>query len=265
MSFISDKALNHLTTIPSQTLNLYKLLGENTNAHEHTVKSFQISEFVTFKEYKEYLNAIREDSSAAFYLCQLPDTNITTHDAYMKYVRSDEYDAYPVLGITWEAAMNFCKWKTLKDNKDSITFIYRLPACSEWLAAYHYYSKNNIKNDMNDKYADWLLNEMTEGFIGFKCEFSLDFIIYLHKKNDALVNKRKRVIGDSYMSQYDPLQSTLFGKKEYPVFTSYYIATEGKRHIAFRYVKEKVNNSEPGIPYNNISNDVLKYWGFKTK
>ncbi len=256
MSFISDKAYNHLTTIPTQTLNLFKMIGAISKAKESTVKSFQISEFVSFKEYKTYLNAIKKDSTMEFYLSQFPDSNISSPEAYRKYISIDEYDDYPVLGITWESAMNFCRWKTLADNKDSIKFYYRLPVVSEWLAAYHYYTQNKIKNDMNDKYSDWLYSNFDEATYGYKEDFEFMFDYpYPYKKTDPMVLKRMRVIGDSYMFQHDP-SFLIPGVYYFPLLNNYYYAYEGQRHVAFRYVK--INTSAyPDLIYTGASNTDL--------
>ncbi|MEQ1734400.1 MAG: SUMF1/EgtB/PvdO family nonheme iron enzyme, partial [Bacteroidia bacterium] len=148
--------------IPAQTINLYKIIGVNTTAKEHTVKSFNISELISYKEYKTFLNDTKNDSSIEYYQTLLPDSNIGSIEIRNKYIKGNAYDNLPVLGISWDNAMNFCRWKTLKENKDSIQFIYRLPIYSEWLAAYFYLSQNKIKNDFNQNYSDWLINSKSE-------------------------------------------------------------------------------------------------------
>jgi hypothetical protein len=64
-------------TVPRQELELYQLLGIKENHIIDTIHSFEISDFITYREYKKYLNSIRKDSSEQFYLSQLPDTNIS--------------------------------------------------------------------------------------------------------------------------------------------------------------------------------------------
>lgn len=249
-----------LFDIPSQSVNLIKILNDNFKVEEQTIKGFQISNLVTYKEYKEYLSDIKKDSLEAYYQTQLPDSNIGSIEVRNKYINSSEYNNLPVLGISWDNAMNFCKWKTLKENKDSILFIYRLPNCSEWLAAYFYLSEHKIKNDFNKNYSDWLLNPKYESMLdpqnSSKDLWRLSFI-YFHKPNDPLTLKRKIVIGDSYLFQQDKLLN---------YFNFSYYATEGYRQVSFRYIKEPVNQSE--IMYLNdksIAQNVLKYWGLKTK
>lgn len=245
--------------IPAQTLDLFKLMGYDPKGKQ-AIKGFQISSFVTYREYKEYLNAIKKDSSEVYYQTQLPHKNIASTETWNKYIESDEYDGFPVLGISWDNAMNFCRWKTLRENKDSIRFVYRLPNCSEWLAAQHYLSENKIPNDMNKNYSDWLLNVKDESAYDFtekdKNVFPFDYV-YWHRKNDSPVLKRKWAIGDSYLYQQNKLVN-------YYAFS--YYANEGYRQISFRYVKEMV--TEPDMMHPNKKSlpiSLLEYWGIKSK
>lgn len=255
----ADKSA-HLFFIPTQTINLYKLLADNSKTTTQTIKAFQISGQVTFKEYKDYLTSVKKDSSEKFYLTQLPDTTIGSAEVYKKYISSADYDNFPVLGISWDNAMNFCKWKTRKENKGSIQFIYRLPNCSEWLAAYSYLSENKIKNDFNKNYSDWLINSKDESVYDFANNISpKQFIydwLYFHTSKDPAVLKRKQVIGNSYLYQQEHILLYSF---------SFY-ANEGYRQISFRYVKETV--SESPETYQNgksIAKSLIEHWGLKNK
>lgn len=222
-----------LHKIPAQTLKLYILLSDSSKNKETQVKEFEISNFITFKEYKIYLASVKKDSSLKFYSTQLPDTSICINiETYNKYISDIEYDNYPVLGISWDNAMNYCKWKTKQDNpKDTTIFFYRLPHCSEWLAAKYYFEKNKIVNDLNKKYSDWLINSKDEShffFTGTEATFTYDYF-YVHSKVEAKVLKRKFVIGNSYLFQKEKLMD---------FYTFSYYANEGYRQIAFRYVKD---------------------------
>lgn len=226
----------NFTKVPTQYLELYQLLGYKENHKVDTVEAFEISNFITYKEYKRYLKSIKSDSSEQFYISQLPDTNITIEkEVYQEYITSNAYDKYPVLGISWENAMNYCKWKTLKDNKKGkIDFVYRLPKESEWLAALYYFKLKNIKHDFDQKYTDWLLNAFDESYINFKKEMGFDNS-YFHTKDDPPALKRKKVVSESY------LYNTPYFRYGYS-----YI---GYQHIAFRIVKTKVDET------------ILEYWG----
>lgn len=245
----AESIAQKMEIIPEQHLNLFELVGDTAQTGIDTTKEFEISGFITFGEYKTYLNAIKQDSSADFYLSQFPDSNITIDDKiYSTYITDKSYDKYPVLGISWDNAMNFCKWKTLKANKkDTIEFIYRLPTLSEWLTAYHYFKVNNKKHDFNEKYSDWLLDAFEESFSGwfkpstFKKCYDYE---YYHKKSDPLVKKRKSIIGSSYLYE----NNHVFSNRNWGR-----LAYEGYRNIAFRIVKVKTSD------YN--IKPLFKYWG----
>ena len=252
-SFFNKSAA--LFSIPTQTINLFKILGDSVRGKDQTIKKFQISELVTYREYKEYLSAIKRDSSESYYQTKLPDSNIGSVEVRNKYITRPDYDDLPVLGVSWDNAMDFCKWKTLMENKDSIRFIYRLPNCSEWLAAYFYLVESNIKNDFNKDYSDWLLNSKDESILGYDKDFFPFNFIYFHKKNEARVLRRKFVIGDSYLFQQEELIN---------YYSFSYYADEGYRQVSFRYIKELLNQSE--FVYRGgktFAANIIEYWGIK--
>lgn len=104
----------------------------------------------------EYLHHIAKDSSKAFCMSQLPDTTcwksyLTVEDSSdleSNYLRYPGTRYFPVVGITYEQAMNYCRWRGdfitagLKAqcpsrehsacNDFEITVSYRLPKKEEW-------------------------------------------------------------------------------------------------------------------------------------
>ncbi|MCW3072791.1 MAG: hypothetical protein JWO44_2681 [Bacteroidetes bacterium] len=250
------RAQNRLHAIPAQTPDLSKLTGETAKPLKQQIHDFEISDLVTFREYKEYLSAIK-DSSMELYQKSLPDTGIAPKDVYLNYISNSEYDDFPVLGISWDNAMKFCKWKTQKENHgDSLSFIYRLPALSEWLSAYAYYEEKKTNGDFNKNYSDWLLNSKDESFYDFADSLQGYDWFYFHASDAAQVMKRKLVIGNSYVYQQEKLMNYSF---------SYY-ATEGYRQIAFRYVKEYVTQPQDKMHYKSTSAyAIIKYWGLNIK
>jgi formylglycine-generating enzyme required for sulfatase activity len=207
---------------------------------EISVEAFEISDFISLGEYKEYLAEIKKDSSFEYYRSQLPDSSITIQeDVFVEYLQNPEYENYPVLGISWENAMNFCKWKSLKENNGEIKFIYRLPLYSEWQAAQKHLEKEAVAHDFNKLFSDYLLNSYYEQRTWESLEN-----IYFHKKNDHAYFKRKCVIGNSYR----------FNNQEEFNILPYSLANEGYRHIGFRIVKTKIDTLEK---------QVLKYWAYE--
>jgi Sulfatase-modifying factor enzyme 1 len=252
--------------IPKQIIKPYEILGGNSselfsfsntskvNNFQMEVDSFIISDQITFAKYNEYLEGIKKDSTYYFYLSQLPDSNITSPENYIKYVSGDKYKIFPVLGITWESAMNFCKWKTLKENHaDKINFIYRLPKLTEWLDAYNYLESKKEDNDFNKNFSDWTMNFYAEGY-GFNRDsnFIYEWAFYLPNVSSRPRDKRMIAIGDSYLFQREKLIQH---------FSTYY-TFKGYRQIAFRIVKEFINGNEDS---KSLSRKVIQYWGLNNK
>jgi len=245
-------------SIGAQRLSLHHMTGHLDVDTMHTVNSFFISRQVTFAEYKLYLATIQRDSPVAFYRSQLPDTSMVPDSkTYETYISNDDYDKDPVLGITWESAMNYCRWMTIRENpKDSLTFIYRLPHLHEWLAAYNYLNDKYVKHDFNQTYSDWLITTMYDGFGSkmLRTIFSQDDFrpsVILNSPGDPPAMKRKYVIGNSYRR-----------KTEYPMKPIHYLyCDQGSREVGFRYVVEKLIPSDTSRW--SIPNMIIKHWGLK--
>ncbi|WP_369411722.1 SUMF1/EgtB/PvdO family nonheme iron enzyme [Chryseolinea lacunae] len=72
--------------------------------------------------YLEYLYYVQKDSSTSFYLSQLPDTTcwlrgFVPTDSVSKYaehyLRYPGYRYFPVVGVSYEQAMNYCHWRAI--------------------------------------------------------------------------------------------------------------------------------------------------------
>lgn len=259
VGFATGERQEDVFSIPAQTLRLYELTGDLSDSSALAVPPFEISRQVSFRAYKAYLTAVERDSSRAFYLSQLPDSGIGSREVYRRYLESDEYDAYPVLGISWDNAMNFCRWKTLTENTDSIRLLYRLPCCSEWLSALTWLSENRIRHDLNGHYADWLIGSRDESNLSaaYRTEaggFVYDRL-YFHTASDPPVMKRKQVIGNCYMYQQPQTRPYNFS------FYSY----EGYKQVAFRYVKERVPATAAHTPGQAKASAILTHWGLSNR
>jgi hypothetical protein len=232
--------------IPTQGINFQDYLGEDLASSKiDTVHSFTISHFITYKEYKNYLKDIKRDSSFQFYISQRPDSGIAPKvEIYSKYVNSNLFDKEPVVGISWESAMNYCKWKTLKENTPgNIKFVYRIPNCKEWIAAYHHFSQKKKSHDMNSVFADWLLDPQYENWhLNFYSKYGVNFF---HTKNAPLTWRRKMSIGNSYV----------FSEPSLLFYKFWYFANRGHRHLSFRIVKEYIPQDKSAF-----NNPLLKYW-----
>ena len=104
----------------------------------------EISNF-SWLEYEMWTAAIYGKNSKE-HLATLPDTvvwreKLAYNEPYIKYYyRHIAYREYPVVGINYEQATAFCKWRTervksfltLKKDFKNQNFEYRLPTKSEW-------------------------------------------------------------------------------------------------------------------------------------
>lgn len=84
-----------------------------------SIQSFYMDETeVANVHYLEYLNAVQRDSSEEFYRRALPDTNVwfnelSFNDSYVTmYLRHPGFRLYPVVGVTWGQATDYCTWRT---------------------------------------------------------------------------------------------------------------------------------------------------------
>ena len=103
----------------------------------------EISNF-SWQEY-EFSIKNKFGSFSPEHLSTLPDTlvwrhKMTSNEPYVKYYyRHPAYKGYPVVGISYEQATAFCKWRTERvkefyyiKNKKELTIEYRLPTKAEW-------------------------------------------------------------------------------------------------------------------------------------
>ena len=102
----------------------------------------------------EYLYWTKKEFGAesAQYAKAYPDTNVWGNklsyiEPYIKYyLQHEAYRGYPVVGVTWEQARDFCTWRTdrVKEvleeqgklHKAPQYFNYRLPTIAEWTMMY---------------------------------------------------------------------------------------------------------------------------------
>ncbi|GAB2800240.1 hypothetical protein GCM10027275_52870 [Rhabdobacter roseus] len=84
-----------------------------------SIQSFYMDETeVANVHYLEYLDAVQRDSSEEFYRRALPDTNVwfnplSFNDSYVTmYLRHPGFRLYPVVGVSWVQATDYCTWRT---------------------------------------------------------------------------------------------------------------------------------------------------------
>jgi sulfatase modifying factor 1 len=84
-----------------------------------SIQSFYMDETeVANVHYLEYLDAVQRDSSEEFYRKALPDTSVwfnplSFNDSYVTmYLRHPGFRMYPVVGVSWVQANDYCAWRT---------------------------------------------------------------------------------------------------------------------------------------------------------
>jgi hypothetical protein len=108
--------------LTKQQVYIKRILNNDTVSNHAASDPFWISSLLTNKEYQDYLNSIKKDSTSPIYhnglitedllIQTIPGLNINLD----KYFSDSKYDNYPVLGITWNQANSYCKWKTTQVN-----------------------------------------------------------------------------------------------------------------------------------------------------
>jgi formylglycine-generating enzyme len=90
-----------------------------------SVQSFYMDESeITNSHYLEYLNGIQKDSSQEFYESALPDTlvwknELAFNDSYVEqYLRYPGFRMYPLVGVSWTQASDYCLWRTAAVNNN---------------------------------------------------------------------------------------------------------------------------------------------------
>jgi len=116
-----------------------KKINENLFFDETEVTNFMWEEYLFWQANKYGKNSVE-------YMKSLPDTTVWGNTPYKNfYLWHPAYKNYPVVGISYEQVLKFCKWRTdrvkelfdiqkQKDKKSIYpkTFSYRLPTKEEW-------------------------------------------------------------------------------------------------------------------------------------
>lgn len=122
---------------------------------------------ISYREYMYWNRKYKGEDSQEYISC-LPDTSVWNEPMKSLYLRHPSYSEYPIVGISYEQAIAYCKWRSdrvneslyLKENKlDYSTDLsdvsipekvkYRLPTVEEWeeIAKINYSNKTLKKLD----------------------------------------------------------------------------------------------------------------------
>ncbi len=123
-------------------------------------------------DYKKYLDFLNKSGQTEKYKESLPDTSLwkenKNNEPYSVYYFSyPSYSKYPVIGVSYEDAVEYCKWLTdqynLKKKKEFQKVIFRLPSKDEWIYAADGGDKNKIYT--------WNTPFLVVKQIGYMCNF----------------------------------------------------------------------------------------------
>ncbi len=122
----------NLVLIPGGTFTMGNLQEDvmfqwNAIPRRVTVSSFYMDETevanIDYREYLHWLKRVFGETYPEVWLDALPDTLVWREElAYNEpfvetYFRHPAYDDYPVVGVTWIQANNYCKWRTDRVNE----------------------------------------------------------------------------------------------------------------------------------------------------
>jgi sulfatase modifying factor 1 len=101
------------------------IMGSRDNLERTvTIASFYMDETeVANVHWLEYMFYVKRDSSEEFYLSTLPDTTVwegelAYNDPYVDhYLRYPGFRYYPVVGVNWRQANDYCAWRTAVVNQ----------------------------------------------------------------------------------------------------------------------------------------------------
>ena len=127
-----------------------------------TVSSFYMDETevrnVDYLEYLFWVNRVYGQSYPEVYKKTLPDTlvwrdKLGYNEPFVKqYLRHPAYKNYPVVGVSWQQATDYCAWRTDRVNERIlIIMVFYKKIWSKWMIMY---SQHNLTYKDNTK--EWL-------------------------------------------------------------------------------------------------------------
>lgn len=217
-----------LVLIPGGTF----ILGHHLDRYRKrqvSVQSFYMDEMeVTNLGWRNFVKDVREngwkyrdETSFDEYSFQdidqlLPDTNVWKrivifNDPYLEaYYSHPAFDQYPVIGINWHQANEYCRWRTYAVNKQirnknstAITYpSYRLPTEAEWE-----YAARGLSGGKGNLYYKWESTSIRNRKGKYRVNFNKGPSKYVRKWSDG------RGIGDPYLitAPVDDLWANDFG------------------------------------------------------
>ena len=211
------------------------------------IPAFEISEQITWREYKAFLVDLKRTRGEDFQALFLPQL---TSKLVHTIIHTETFDKLPAVGISWTNIQYYCQWRTIQDNDNSIEFYYRLPRYTEWLSALYQVRQGKKRLKIDQDYADWTTRTYDESIYSFVKSMGHDYE-FPARPTDPPALKRKIAMGASYRYQFNDLKS-------YHDLL-YFYQDSGYAHIGFRLVK--VNDQSHHYRYSNwMADQYPKFW-----
>jgi antitoxin component YwqK of YwqJK toxin-antitoxin module len=198
------------------------LKNEQSKLFDTKVPSFCISNFITVKEFKVYLQTIKKDSTESFYQSQFPTSRTFDVKMFKNILADPVLQNEPMPGVSWTVARNYCQWLTAQSKTQGQNYEYDLPTVAEMIAFNNLYGSNTA-----NKLETWTLNCYDESMF---LNSELLYYQYEAKKTDPPSMKRKVFFGGSYHMNYTSKES----RREF----LYEYQDSSSRYIGFRVVKK---------------------------
>lgn len=212
----------------------------NTKFNDTKVQSFSISNLITVKEFKEYLQAIKKDSSTMFYKSQLPASGTMSKTLINDILSNPDLQNKPMPGVSWTAARNYCTWLNRIAASKGLSYEYDLPLVSELIAFNNLYCISD-QNELET----WTLNFYVESIKELP-----NFMNYQYNaiQSDPPAMKRKVIFGGSYHMNYR-------ANNDHRIF-QYEYQDSSSRFIGFRIVRKTKDIIYDTINLNDLT---IKY------
>ncbi len=211
------------------------VITNNKSSRNEKVQSFVISNLITVKEFKIYLESVKSDSTDRFYKSQLPSSSKITNDLVNMIFSDSALQNKPMPGVSWTVALNYCKWLNRSVSSLNIGYEYELPLLSEMIAFTNLYGLDNLS-----ELESWTLNTYDESMLGFRNTINYS---YYARTDDPPSLKRKVIYGASYHMNY---------KLGTPYRTfQYEYQDSSSRFIGFRIIKRLKNIHKDTLSIND--------------